>query len=227
MHAYQPLSVSRLPRLSRHVMGLMCAVFVLMLGACGFHLKGATPLPFDTLYTNIPENSSFGAHLRRVIVAASPNLTLVAKPQEAQAILTQLGQREYTREIAIGPDGLVEEYELILIFSFQLTDRQGNVLLPPTTLESRREMPYDSDALAAKQGEISTLFVDMRRSLADRIVRRLTSPQVIEAYDKAQAEQNNMQSDTDESLKLNSIPVITPEEEASPSPWLPMLPSLP
>ena len=75
------------------------------------------------------------------------------------------------------PDG-----ELNLVFVFQLTDAQGRVLLPPTTLSSTREVPYDPDALQAKQGEIGSLFQEMQRSLIDRIVRRITSPEVAEAF---------------------------------------------
>ncbi|WP_226952744.1 LPS-assembly lipoprotein LptE [Mesopusillimonas faecipullorum] len=189
MHLHLPWFASHSQGMQRFALGLVSALLALTLAACGFHLKGTTPLPFDTLYTNISDNDAFGMHLRRVVLAASPNLRFTETPKDAQAVLTQLSMREDMREIAIGPDGLVEEYELTLIYSFQLTDAKGNMLLPPTTLESRREVPYDSSALAAKQGEISNLFFDMRRGMADRIVRRLTSPQVIDAYLKYQAEE--------------------------------------
>src|SRR5690606_19407426 len=101
---------------------------------------------------------------------------------EAEGRLTQLSLQRSMREISISPEGHVEEYELSLVFVFQLSDAQGRVLLPPTTLRSIREVPYDPDALQAKQGEIGSLFQEMQRSLIDRIVRRLTAPEVAEAY---------------------------------------------
>lgn len=162
--------------------GLVCMLLLAVLAACGFRLKGVSPLPFNTLYTNIAENSMFGADLRRLIVATSPNTRFVEDVTQAEARLTQLSLQRSMREIAIGPDGRVEEYELNLVFVFQLTDAQGRVLLPPTTLRSTREVPYDPDALQAKQGEIGSLFQEMQRSLIDRIVRRLTSPEVTEAF---------------------------------------------
>lgn len=221
MHTHPPLlSVSRPHLLPRYAKGLVCALLACLLAACGFHMKGTTPLPFDTLYTNISENDAFGMHLRRVILAASPQLRFVERPKDAQAILTQLSMKENMRDIAIGPDGLVEEYELNLLYSFQLTDAQGNLLLPPTTLEARREVPYDSSALAAKQGEISNLFLDMRRSLADRIVRRLTSPQVTEAYRKAQSEETGSSSITDDTLQ----PRVAPQQTPADKPFLPPSP---
>lgn len=155
----------------------------LLLAACGFRLKGATPLPFDTLYTNIAQNSSFGVAMRRAIVAASPNTRIVDDPNQAEARLIQLANDERLRQLSIDADGRVEEYELNLVFVFQLTDAQGRVLLPPTTLRSTREVPYDPNAIQAKQGEIGSLFQEMQRSLIDRIVRRLSSPEVHEAYE--------------------------------------------
>lgn len=225
MHTHPPLlSVSRLHRLPQYAMGLVGLLLVLLLAACGFHMKGTSPLPFETLYTNISDNDAFGMHLRRVILAASPQLRFVERPKDAQAILTQLNMSETMREIAIGPDGLVEEYELNLVYSFQLTDAQGHALLPATTLSARREVPYDSSALAAKQGEISNLFLDMRRSLADRIVRRLTSPQVTEAYRKLQAAGPDAADATDEALQPSPA---TPQTAPGETPLPPASPSLP
>jgi len=162
--------------------GLACVLLLAVLAACGFRLKGTSPLPFDTLYTNINENSAFGADLRRLLVATSPNTRFVDDVTEAQARLTQISMRRSMREISISPEGRVEEYELNLVFVFKLSDAQGRELLPATTLSSTREVPYDPDALQAKQGEIGSLFQEMQRSLIDRIVRRITSPEVNEAY---------------------------------------------
>ena len=166
----------------RCLRSLLCLGFVLALAACGFQLKGVSPLPFETLYTNIPESSEFGAHLRRAVLAASPDTRFVADPKEAQAKLVQLAYRQSRRELSLDAQGQVEEYELTLEFVFQLTDANNRVLLPPTTLRSTRDMPYDANAVQAKQGEIATVFRNMRQALVDRVVRRLTSPEVTEAY---------------------------------------------
>lgn len=210
--AHRPFSI----RSRMGLRGLACVLLLTLLAACGFRLKGVAPLPFDTLYTNIAENSAFGADLRRLIVATSPNTRFVEDVTEAQARLTQISLQRTMREISISPEGQVEEYELNLVFVFQLTDAQGRVLLPPTTLHSTREVPYDPDALQAKQGEISSLFQEMQRSLIDRIVRRLTSPEVTEAYQQREALPAEADSVAPE--------LITPPDEMMPSPDLTPLP---
>lgn len=222
--AHRPTSISPRPGLR----GLACVLLLALLAACGFRLKGTAPLPFDTLYTNIAENSAFGADLRRLIVATSPNTRFVDDVTKAQARLTQLSLQQSMREISISPEGHVEEYELNLVFVFQLTDAKGRMLLPPTTLQSTREVPYDPDALQAKQGEISSLFQEMQRSLIDRIVRRLTSPEVTEAFGNRESlptPEPGAEEDAPATERGAPGPYRTPSPDLTPLPRPDMVPS--
>lgn len=152
------------------------------LTACGFHLKGVAPLPFNSIYTNITDNSAFGANLRRALLASSPQTRFVDRQQDAEVILQQLSHTRNQREISINAKGQVEEYELQLSLVFELLDSKGREILPPTTLNVIREVPYDAEAVQAKDSEIETIFRDMEQSLINRIVRRLSSPDVVGAY---------------------------------------------
>jgi len=164
---------------------VLCLGLCVFLSACGFHLKGATPLPFTTLYTNISLDSEFGAGFRRAILAASPGLRLVDTPDAAQARLVQLSLRQSLRDISIDARGRVEEYELNLEFQFQVTDAQDRFLLEPTTLRAMRELPHDPDAVQARQSEITAVFRNMQQSMIARIIRRLTAPEIAQAYRNA------------------------------------------
>jgi len=176
--------LSSLPTPQR--LGLLVLLMLCVVAAgCGFHLKGESPLPFTTLYTNISDDSAFGSGLRRAILASSPGTRFVEKPSEAQATLTQLENRQSMRDLSIDARGRVEEYELNLVFTFQLTDAQNHLLLPPTTLRATRELPYDPDAVQAKQGEIGATYREMQQSLISLIVRRLSAPEVAQAFAKA------------------------------------------
>ncbi|WP_245150647.1 LPS assembly lipoprotein LptE [Pollutimonas harenae] len=167
--------------------GLVCIALCLVLTACGFRLKGVSPLPFDTLYTNINENSEFGSNLLRAIAASSPGIRFVDTPADAEARLTQLQNNRSLRELSINAEGQVEEYELNLVFTFQLTDNQGRIVLPPTVLRSTRELPYDPTVVQAKEGEITMVFREMQQSLVSQIVRRLSSPEVNTAFENAES----------------------------------------
>lgn len=170
------------PRLRR----LACVALCVLLTACGFRLKGVSPLPFTTIYTNIAQNSAFGAGMQRAIIASSPHTRFVSDPASAQAKLIQLSNDQSLREVSIDAQGRVEEYELNLEFVFQLTDAKGHVVLPPTTLRATREIPYDDSVVQAKQGEIASIFQEMQQSLIDRVIRRLASPEVAAAFANAE-----------------------------------------
>jgi LPS-assembly lipoprotein len=154
---------------------------VLLLSACGFALRGITPLPFDSLYIGIPDNTRFGADVRRALQAASPTTRFVAHPKDAQAILQQISNQRTLREVSLSPQGRVEEYGLEIQFTFRLIDAQGRSLLADTTLSIYREMPYDANVVQAKQGQTETLFLSMQKELVGVLIRRLTADDVREA----------------------------------------------
>jgi LPS-assembly lipoprotein len=171
-----------LARLRRLFLGVAC---LLALGACGFHLKGATPLPFHSLYTNIDLDSEFGARLRRAIEANSPDTVLAQHLAQADVYLHQISDTRNLRQLSIDSEGRVEEYELSLNFSFELLDRKGHLLLAPTTLRSVRELPYNERIVQAKSSEIERTFRSMRNNLIDQILRRISAPDVQSAYRQA------------------------------------------
>lgn len=189
---------------------LACIILGIVLSGCGFRLKGTTPLPFATLYTNISDNTAFGAQLRRSIVASSPATRIVPAAQDAEARLQQLANRRIRRELSIDASGHVEEYELILEFVFQLTDQRGHLILPPTTLRARRDVPYDPHAVQATRAEVDMIFEDMQQSMIARVLRRLSAPDVRQAF--AQARTQPEIADLDDSPE--SAVVDTASDEA-------------
>jgi len=192
------------------------ALLLSLLPACGFQMRGTTELPFDSIHIGIPDNTLFGAEIRRGIRAVSPSTTLVAQSQDAQVRLQNLGLVHDRREISLSPQGRVEEYELSLSFTYRLIDQDGRVLIPDTVLTASRDMPYDAQIVQAKQGEMETLYLSMQRSLVDRIIRRLTAPDVREAAQRAAAARAGEQ---EEDLPLVA-PDALPEADDLTLPWL-------
>ena len=168
--------------LLRTLRPVLASLALLALAACGFHLKGASPMPFQSIYTNINLDSEFGARLRRTILANQPDLIFTDERLEANVYLHRISESKKLRELSLDADGKVEEYELALLFSFELVDRNGHVLLAPTTLHSVRELPYNDRDVQAEESEIGSTFKDMRNSLIDQILRRISSPEVLDAY---------------------------------------------
>lgn len=171
----------------------------LALSGCGFKLKGGSPLPFNTLYTNISLNSAFGAQLQRMLEADSPGLRFVRERDEAQATLIQLQNSRRTRDVALDPQGNVEEYQLNLVFSFELLDAQGKKILPPTTLTVTRYLPNDPDSVQAKESERASLYAAMEQDVIERLSRRLTAPDINERFEMLERQEDIEQDSVSES----------------------------
>lgn len=198
------------PRQSWLLRGACLALFML-LSACGFALRGVTPMPFDTLYVGIADTTQFGADVRRALRAASPDTKLVATPKDAQAILQQVNEVRTLREVSLNAQGRVEEYELGINYTFRLIDSKGRALIPDTTLSIYREMPYDDQVVQAKQGQIETLYRAMQRDLVSRLLRRMTAPEVRNAFENAE------QRAEDGETPLYD-PTL-PDQKRTPAPW--------
>ena len=182
---------------------------VMVLAGCGFRMQGETPLPFKTISITIPENTQFGADIRRAIKASSPNTEIIqlddldkafkdVDPKNADAVasanlsrisllststeaqLQQVSEVRNARAVSLNPQGRVEEYELTLQYTIRLIDSKGQVILPNTTFTAVREMPYDDRFAQAFATEQATMFKDMQKSLVSRIMRRITSQDVTE-----------------------------------------------
>lgn len=180
-------NVARLPAYLTKLLGV--ALLLLAVSACGFKLQGSTPLPFDTLLMKVPENSAFGADLRRAIRAASPNIVLIEEPdQPYDAALQQISSTRTAREVSLNAQGRVEEYELTLTYTFNVVSADGEIILPNSTLRARRNLPFDDRVVQAKEGEEATLFNQMQTSLVARIVRRISAPDVSQAWAELQSE---------------------------------------
>lgn len=198
------------PRQSWLLRGACLALFMLI-SACGFTLRGVTPMPFETLYIGIPDNTQFGADVRRALRAASPDTKLVTSPKDAQAILQEVSNTRALREVSLNAQGRVEEYELGINYTFRLIDAKGRALIPDTTLSIYREMPYDDQIVQAKQGQIETLYIAMQRDLVSRLLRRMTAPEVRKAFE------NREQRGKDGETPLYDP--TAPMPRSTPAPW--------
>ncbi len=148
----------------------------LVLGACGFKLRGSFTLPYQSLHISLPANSPLGADLRRQIRANQPDL-LVDDPKKAEAVFQQVGEKRERIIAAMNAEGRAREYQLRLRYSFRLVDGKGTPLTPVNEIVLAREITYDDNQVLAKNQEEEFLWQSMQQDLAQQILRRLTARQ--------------------------------------------------
>lgn len=151
---------------------LIPLLLALVLAACGFQLRGAQPLPFTSLY--IAENWELGALLRRNIRSLG-STQLSATPQEAQAILTSLGEAREKVVLSLSATGRVREYQLRYRFSYRVHDLKGREFIPPTDIVLVRDISFADEQVLAKEQEEVLLYRDMQGDMVQQILRRLAA----------------------------------------------------
>ncbi|MEO6623754.1 MAG: LPS assembly lipoprotein LptE [Burkholderiaceae bacterium] len=149
----------------------------LLLGACGFQLRAAPELAFQSLYVGASENSSLGNELRRNL-ASLGNLQVITDPKlqpTAQAVLDiLLDQREKT-VVGVNASGQVREFQLRVRVRFRLRTPQGRELIPETELLLQRDISFNESAVLAKEAEEGLMYRDMQSDIVQQLIHRLAA----------------------------------------------------
>ena len=146
----------------------------LLVAGCGFRLRGPQALDFATVHLNIPPETELGAQLRRLI-ATSGTTTVVEDAEQAEARLQILGNDRGREILSLTGAGKVREYQLTQTLRFQLLDKAGKPLIPPTSLSARREYTFDDSQVLGKEQEENLLYRDMQADLVQQMMRRLAA----------------------------------------------------
>jgi LPS-assembly lipoprotein len=153
---------------------LIAAALVGGLVGCGFRLRGARALPFETLYLAIPPNSPLGAELARNIRAGT-NTRVIETREKADAILEIVAESREREVLALNAQGRAREYQLRLALGFRLTDGKGRELIAPTRLVAQRDVSFNDAQVLAKESEETLLYRDMQTDLVQQILRRIAA----------------------------------------------------
>lgn len=151
---------------------ILTGVLILLLPACGFHLRGQTTLPFETLYVNASVDSAFATQLKRSLLAGT-NAHLSNSPKDAQAIFDLVSETQDKQILSVNTGGTVAEYELRYRVAFRVHDNQGHDWMPQTEIAIKREVTYSNSQVLAKESEEALLYKDMQSDAVQQVMRRL------------------------------------------------------
>jgi len=156
---------------------VMMLASVLLISACGFHLRGASEFPFQTIYVAGSDTTPFGLALRRNL-KSQKSITLISDAKEAGVILDILSERPEKVILSLTVQGFVREYTLNSYLTFQVRkgqgENQGKLFLPPTTIVVSRVISYNENVVLSKAVEEAALYKDMQADLVQQVVRRLS-----------------------------------------------------
>jgi LPS-assembly lipoprotein len=148
---------------------LACA---LVLGACGFELRGEASVGLHTIALSGAVPSLVIGDIRRILVTGPTRV--VANEKDAEASLRVLGESRDKAVHTITGTGRVYDYQLRLVVTYQLTvPGREEPLIAPTMASTTRLITYNEAAPTAKEAEEGLLYADMQADLAGRILRQV------------------------------------------------------
>lgn len=148
---------------------LLCA---LLLAGCGFQLRGAANLPFETMHVQAPAGSQFAAQFRRV-VTSSTGTRVVDNPKLAEATLVVISELREKNILSLTGGGRVSEFQLRYRLSYRLLDKNGVETFPVTQIELTRDFSFNDQDTVSKESEEALLFREMQSDAVQQLVRRL------------------------------------------------------
>ncbi|MBN3843161.1 MULTISPECIES: LPS assembly lipoprotein LptE [Burkholderia] len=150
---------------------LMLAVgSAVALSACGFQLRGQQDYAFKRLLiAGAPPPVE--ARLVRLVEAGS-DTKIVQSAGDADAVLTMWESRSLNT-LTLNKYGSAQEYALFYTLRYQLTSKDGTVLIPMSAIALNRAMTYSDQYTNAKAQESELLYGDMQNDAVDQLMRRL------------------------------------------------------
>lgn len=149
---------------------LALAGLALLLGGCGFQLRGAADIPFKSLYVQVSETSPFGIELKRALRANE--VPLQESSKAADATLTILSEIREKQILSLGGQGRVREYQLRYRVAYQLRDEK-KIITPPSQIVITRDISFNDSEVLAKESEEALLYRDMQADAVQQLLRRL------------------------------------------------------
>jgi len=148
------------------------------LTACGFHLRGASSVVFDTLYVEGLQQGPTWTSLKQRLASQGVQVldasTIENLPEGAVMIRVLADQHErVVTATTVGAQ--VRELTLKVRFDWQRFDDKRRTVGMPSIMVVDQAMSYSESQDLAKQSEEERVFRDLQSQLVSRVMRQLSS----------------------------------------------------
>jgi LPS-assembly lipoprotein len=155
---------------------VLLLVAVSAVAGCGFHLRGEESLKLPAQLSPMHLSGiSSDDPLRRELTAAlrEAGVTVTPSREAAQSFLVLSGRENRRRVLAVNAQGKAIEYEMVEAVTFELLDRERNVLLSEFPVSSENRYTDPTGDPLGKAGEQQLLRNSARRDTVQQIMARL------------------------------------------------------
>jgi LPS-assembly lipoprotein len=153
----------------------------LLLGGCGFRLRGAHKYAFQTIAVLPHPGGAVAVELRRSFGDAVQLLAVDAPLKQAQVVLDILEEQREKVVVGVNSSGQVREFQLRMRVKFRLRTPDGRELTPDAEIVQQRDISFNESAVLAKEAEEGLLYRDMQSDIVQQLLRRLAAVKVSHA----------------------------------------------
>jgi LPS-assembly lipoprotein len=166
--------------MNRYVSWASSVLLALILAACGFQLSGLNPdamrpYPFGSIYVDSTQPVAQQVIAR---LQLDKRVKLVNSADKADAVLRIVSENKIRDIQTIDRSGKTNEYRLNYVVIAQLR-MHGEPVGKDIKLQQLRSMTYSDSAVLGKGMEEDLLWSDMSRTVAQNLLYRLTSDQMV------------------------------------------------
>ena len=147
------------------------ALLLLLLSGCGFALRGSADLP-AALQTMIVAGEEENGELLQEVRRALRNSGVTIVEADSPYVLRIGRETSGERVVSVNSNARAGEYELEMNLLFQLS-QGGTAVLGPDTVSLSRVDLTDPENAVAKEEEAELIRSELRRELAQQLLRRL------------------------------------------------------
>jgi len=145
----------------------------LILGSCGFHLRGDTSFSFSSIYVNVPSSPPMSAELTRTL--ASSNAKVLEAATSAEVVLDVPIVVDDKDVLSLSSGGAVREYQLVKRVAFRLHDKDGQDWMPAGEIVVRRSYTFNETQVLARDLQEQRLLREMQTDAVQQLMRRLAT----------------------------------------------------
>ena len=154
------------------VRNLFCLCLLATLMSCGFHLRGAADMSFNSIFIQ-GSTLTISKNLNKTLL--NNGVAVLSSAENAEVLIEMVGEESEKRILSLSGRGVVNEFELFYRIHYRVKSATEELWSPVQTLEARRDFSYSDANLLAKQGEEKRLNENMQADVLSSLMRRLSA----------------------------------------------------
>jgi LPS-assembly lipoprotein len=145
---------------------------VLLLSACGYHLRGALDVPSEMKSVYIEGASEQLLEQFRKALQSS-NVQLVTARADAGAIIVVSNEENLKRSLSLGASGYANQFGLEYRLNYEITDKNNKPLVKSQSVDIKREYFNNQQLILGKDNEELVIYNEMYQQAVRTMINQV------------------------------------------------------